>query len=71
MGMSPHLLLLQVDSTRMDYIHLKANHRNLVKDNKVVHGEEVFKQHKLVVCDLGFFLGQEEILNHKAPSMEA
>ena len=55
----------------MDYIHLKANHRNLVKDNKVVHGEEVFKQHKLVVCDLGVFLGQEEILNHKAPSMEA
>ena len=40
------------DMTQIDYLLIKAKHRSLVKDTKVIPGEEVFKQHRLVVCDL-------------------
>ena len=37
-------------NTQIDYILLRAKHKQLVKDTKVIPGEEVFKQHRLVVC---------------------
>ena len=39
-------------NTQIDYILLRAKHKQLVKDTKVIPGEEVFTQHRLVVCDL-------------------
>ena len=39
-------------STQIDYVLVRKANRKLVRDVKVIAGEECAPQHKLVVCDL-------------------
>ena len=40
------------NKTQIDYILISSTHKHLVKDVKVIPREEIFPQHRLVVCDL-------------------
>ena len=39
-------------STQIDYVMVRKANRKLVRDVKVIAGEECAPQHKLVICDL-------------------
>ena len=47
-------------NTQIDYMLMKTQDKKILKDVKVIHGEEVFTQHKLVVCDLNIRIEREK-----------
>ena len=47
-------------NTQIDYMLMKTWDKKIVKDVKVIPGEEVFTQHKLVVCDLNIRIEREK-----------
>ena len=47
-------------NTQIDYMLMKTRDKKIVKDVKVIPGEEVFTQHKLVVCDLNIGIEREK-----------
>ena len=47
-------------NTQIDYMLMKTRDKKILKDVKVIHGEEVFTQHKLVVCDLNKRIEREK-----------
>ena len=40
------------NQTQIDYILVRPSDKKMVRDVKVIPGEEAFTQHRLVVCDL-------------------
>ena len=51
---------------------MKARDKKILKDVKVIPGEEVFTQHKLVVCNLNIRIEREKkkAVHPKIESME-
>ena len=47
-------------NTQIDYMLMKTGDKKILKDVKVIPGEEVFTQHKLVVCDLNIRIQREK-----------
>ena len=47
-------------NTQIDYIMMKGRDKRFLKDVKVIPSEEVFTQHKLVVCDLSIKVKKEK-----------
>lgn len=47
-------------NTQIDYIMMKNRDKKFLKDVKVIPSEEVFIQHKLVVCDLSITMKKEK-----------
>ena len=47
-------------NTQIDYMLMKTRDKKILKDVKVIPGEEVFTQHKLVVCDLNIRIEREK-----------
>ena len=47
-------------NTQIDYIMMKSRDKRFLKDVKVIPSEEVFSQHKLVVCDLSIRIKKEK-----------
>ena len=43
----------KVIKTQVDYILVRAHDKKIIRDVKVIPGEEIFLQHRMVVCDLG------------------
>ena len=60
-------------NTQIDYMLMKTRDKMILKDVKVIPGEEVFTQHKLVVCDLNISIEREKKKPYipKTESMEA
>ena len=49
----------------IDYIILRAENRKQIRNVKVIAGEEIARQHKLVVCDLKFKIDKKQKVKWK------
>lgn len=47
-------------NTQIDYIMMKSRDKRFLKDVMVIPSEEVFMQHKFVVCDLSLRIKKEK-----------
>ena len=49
----------------IDYIIVRAEDRKQIRNVKVIAGEEIVRQHKLVVCDLKFKIDKKQKVKWK------